>query len=245
MLQCLYKIVWRIYLILNTVPLLLVRDCLFTFVVDANDLIAYNNISDSIVKFDYNISGAMVSQNRSTLRNNKEINFTSIAEIHAKERKYTRPYTDEPLGNSGNNVAKDSHNINMQNYAYSSKVYAQGKVKSVMSGHNKAVSPQLLMDGNKHKLLNESKADEDFVDINKNCTISMLNSDDVDTQCAPTQLTPLYIGGLFDLSGSRGEALGRSELTAAILAIDHVNREQLLPGYQLYLLHNDTRVNAF
>lgn len=228
------------------VPLLLVKDCVYTFVAEANDLIAYNNISDSIVDFRYHIAGAMVSQNISKLRNNKVINLTSIETNHAKEKKHTGPYTDAPLGNSDTNVVKDSHNVNMQHYAYSRSVHAQGKVKSDidMSGQNKRVSPHLAMDGKKYQLLNESKAGDGFVDINNNSTISMLLTADADIRCAPTQLTPLYIGGLFDLSGSRGEALGRSELTAAMLAIDHVNRQQLLPGYQLHLLHNDTMVNA-
>ena len=54
--------------------------------------------------------------------------------------------------------------------------------------------------------------------------------------------TKIYIGGLFDLTGSRGETLGQSELTSARLAVDDVNRENILPGYELVLLHNDTRV---
>ena len=53
----------------------------------------------------------------------------------------------------------------------------------------------------------------------------------------------LYIGGLFDLSGSRGETLGRSELTAAALAIDHINKKDVLLGYELKLITNDTGVS--
>lgn len=53
---------------------------------------------------------------------------------------------------------------------------------------------------------------------------------------------PLYIGGLFDLSGERGDALGSSELTAAKLAVHYVNKENILPGYEIFLLVNDTKV---
>ena len=53
----------------------------------------------------------------------------------------------------------------------------------------------------------------------------------------------IYIGGLFELSGSRIERLGLSELTSARLAVDHINRVNFLKGYTLGLLHNDTRVS--
>ena len=53
----------------------------------------------------------------------------------------------------------------------------------------------------------------------------------------------IYIGGLFELTGTRSERLGLSELTSARLAIDHVNRVNFLNGYTLHLLHNDTRVS--
>lgn len=53
---------------------------------------------------------------------------------------------------------------------------------------------------------------------------------------------PLYIGGLFELSGDRGMPYGHSELTAAKLAIQHVNLNEVLPGYELNLLKNDTKV---
>ena len=54
----------------------------------------------------------------------------------------------------------------------------------------------------------------------------------------------LYIGGLFDLSGSRSGALGKSELTAAKLAIDHINSKNVLKGYNLKLIFNDTGVSG-
>lgn len=56
--------------------------------------------------------------------------------------------------------------------------------------------------------------------------------------------TIIHIGGLFELSGSRNDRLGLSELTAAKLAVEHVNRANFLHGYKLNLLHNDTRVSS-
>lgn len=55
----------------------------------------------------------------------------------------------------------------------------------------------------------------------------------------------VYIGGLFELTGSRGNTLGHSELIAARLAVKHVNKAQLLPGHELVLLHNDTKVRTY
>ena len=55
--------------------------------------------------------------------------------------------------------------------------------------------------------------------------------------------TIIHIGGLFELSGSRSDRLGLSELSSAKLAVEHVNRANFLHGYTLNLLHNDTRVS--
>lgn len=70
----------------------------------------------------------------------------------------------------------------------------------------------------------------------ENCSSSFRSNE---TECDRGQI---YIGGLFDLTGSRGQELGRSELMAARLAVDDVNRDGVLPGYELVLLYNDTQV---
>lgn len=52
--------------------------------------------------------------------------------------------------------------------------------------------------------------------------------------------------GLFELTtklGPRPEGL--SELSAAQMAVQHINSKQLLPGYTLELLTNDTQVSFF
>lgn len=54
-------------------------------------------------------------------------------------------------------------------------------------------------------------------------------------------LTDIYIGGLFPFRGSwhGGHAL----MTAAQMAIDHINmKPDLLPGYRLNMIWNDTQV---
>ncbi|GBP83138.1 hypothetical protein EVAR_90293_1 [Eumeta japonica] len=52
--------------------------------------------------------------------------------------------------------------------------------------------------------------------------------------------------GLFELSvGAAPRPEGASELAAARLAVRHVNRRGLLPGYALRLLTNDTKVRHF
>ena len=55
--------------------------------------------------------------------------------------------------------------------------------------------------------------------------------------------TNIFIGGLFDLSGGRRPS-GISELTAAKLAVAHINKRNILPGYRLRLLYNDTEVSG-
>lgn len=51
--------------------------------------------------------------------------------------------------------------------------------------------------------------------------------------------------GLFELSTSRGPRPdGLSELGAATMAVEHINRKRLLPGYTLELVTNDTQVSV-
>lgn len=51
----------------------------------------------------------------------------------------------------------------------------------------------------------------------------------------------IYIGGLFEMSGTRGSS-GSSELTATRLAVADINSKNALPGYTLKLLSNTTQV---
>ena len=54
----------------------------------------------------------------------------------------------------------------------------------------------------------------------------------------------LYVGGLFPLSGPSKSLEGRAILSACQLAIEMVNnRTDILPGYELQLLWNDSKVN--
>ena len=54
-------------------------------------------------------------------------------------------------------------------------------------------------------------------------------------------LRNIYIGGLFELSGIRGSN-GLSELKSAELAVDDVNDKNVVPGYRMNLLYNNTQV---
>jgi hypothetical protein len=73
--------------------------------------------------------------------------------------------------------------------------------------------------------------------VTENCSFSVLG---------PISSGPpiLYIGGLFELTGSRPPSIGHSELTAALLAVEHVNTQGVVPGYTLELLYNDTGVRG-
>lgn len=56
-------------------------------------------------------------------------------------------------------------------------------------------------------------------------------------------VSTLHIGGLFPMSGSSVFSAGKSLLSASERAIEMVNRRNdVLPGYQLQLIWNDTKV---
>ena len=58
-------------------------------------------------------------------------------------------------------------------------------------------------------------------------------------------LERITVLGLFDMTTRTGERTeGRSELAAARLAVRHINERQLLAGYQLELITNDTKVSS-
>ena len=59
-------------------------------------------------------------------------------------------------------------------------------------------------------------------------------------------VSTLHIGGLFPLSGSSAFSAGKSFLSASERAIEMVNRRNdVLPGYRLQLIWNDTQVFNF
>jgi hypothetical protein len=59
------------------------------------------------------------------------------------------------------------------------------------------------------------------------------------------QLGRITVLGLFDMTTRSGERPeGRSELAAARLAIRHINERQLLAGYRLEIITNDTKVSS-
>ncbi|KAK0064724.1 gamma-aminobutyric acid type B receptor subunit 1 [Biomphalaria pfeifferi] len=73
-----------------------------------------------------------------------------------------------------------------------------------------------------------------------NSTFSDLNGSSLKDNNASVHT--LYIGGLFELS-SRDGPNGYSELDAALLAISHINDQNIIPGYKLNLLYNDSKVS--
>lgn len=76
----------------------------------------------------------------------------------------------------------------------------------------------------------------------KDCCDSLNRSEHSSKDIKRNIATTIYIGGLFELSGSRDNGCGYSELTAAKLAVSHINAKGILPGYKLQLLYNDTKV---
>ena len=75
-------------------------------------------------------------------------------------------------------------------------------------------------------------------------TMAKSNTYHLQVKLTDVEKYTIHIGGLFELTGSRGDNLGLSELIAAKLAVDTINRVDFLKGYKLKLLHNDTTVST-
>ncbi|KAL9973239.1 hypothetical protein ACROYT_G019663 [Oculina patagonica] len=57
----------------------------------------------------------------------------------------------------------------------------------------------------------------------------------------PSQRTPVYIGGFFPLSPNKASVPGRALLAAAELALDHVNKSDILRDYELKMIVKDSK----
>ncbi|KAJ7363242.1 hypothetical protein OS493_011524 [Desmophyllum pertusum] len=57
----------------------------------------------------------------------------------------------------------------------------------------------------------------------------------------PFQRTPVYIGGFFPLSPNKASVPGRALLAAAELALDHVNKSNILRDYELRMIVKDSK----
>ena len=60
----------------------------------------------------------------------------------------------------------------------------------------------------------------------------------------PFQRTPLYIGGFFPLSPNKASVPGQALLAAAELALDHVNKTDILRDYELRMIIKDSKVGV-
>jgi len=60
----------------------------------------------------------------------------------------------------------------------------------------------------------------------------------------PSQRTPLYIGGFFPLSPNKASVPGQALLAAAELALDHVNKSDILRDYELRMIVKDSKVSV-
>ena len=61
-------------------------------------------------------------------------------------------------------------------------------------------------------------------------------------QCFPK--TPVYIGGFFPLSPNKASVPGRALLAAAEMALDHVNKSDILRDYELRMIVKDSKVRV-
>nr|CAI5822291.1 unnamed protein product [Callosobruchus analis] len=96
---------------------------------------------------------------------------------------------------------------------------------------------------------NESSAYEDFFNVTFDVSgesefVYFVNFSEVDEVESKenADVKTVYILGLFELSTKWGRRIeGESEMLAAKLAVNHVNRFNVIPGYRLQLLINDTK----
>lgn len=74
----------------------------------------------------------------------------------------------------------------------------------------------------------------------------MMFNESTDNQYRRARAGKITLLGLFELSTRHKQRLeGLSELAAAEMAVNHINKRNLLPGYMLELLTNDTKVRNF
>ena len=59
-----------------------------------------------------------------------------------------------------------------------------------------------------------------------------------------SQKIPVYIGGFFPLSPNKASAPGQALLAAAELALDHVNKSDVLHDYELNMIVKDSKVRS-
>ena len=60
----------------------------------------------------------------------------------------------------------------------------------------------------------------------------------------PSQRTPVFIGGFFPLSPNKASVPGQALLAAAELALDHVNKSDILRDYELRMIVKDSKVSV-
>lgn len=59
-----------------------------------------------------------------------------------------------------------------------------------------------------------------------------------------SQKIPVYIGGFFPLSPNKASVPGQALLAAAELALDHVNKSDVLQDYELNMIVKDSKVRS-
>lgn len=95
---------------------------------------------------------------------------------------------------------------------------------------------QTLMD-------NSNFNSSDYFDVEEEYRPARLQLNNLQSLEASDRNESVFFLGLFELSTKLGErSESKSEVAAAQLAVDHVNKLGVLPGYFLRLLINDTKV---
>ena len=219
----------------NAIPIIVLKECyLYCFVITIS-LCTHGNYASDSTDLPINVSDAMIFFNKSSVGNSEGMLFNH-SDHWDKEPDYIKKIR---------NYSKDIFTLNQD------KINVENSNETILEQSNKSTTYHNIYfsknDSNQSSPVDifGSKihgVNYDISSFNMNADCVNVTENSPNINCSKTRRKPLYIGGLFDLSGGREESLGRSELTAAKLAIHHVNELHLLPQYELVLLHNDSKV---
>jgi hypothetical protein len=223
---------------INVIPVLVLKECFLYCFVITNGISTHGNFDSDSTDLPINASDAMIFLNKSSANKSDRtlLNLSEHWDIDTS-------IDNERINSYSKDIVSLSQGVETNRYF--------GEIKSKHINQTKEYHDILLSkeDSNRSSPFDKFDIEEHEtklilspMNIKDDCLHE--NESSTNNNCSKSGRIPLYIGGLFDLSGGREESLGRSELTAAKLAIHHVNKLCLLPQYELVLLHNDSKVKS-
>ena len=200
-------------------------------VVALSNVNASNNskLSEKYFNFTKSLSVKRSLLNNSTTSHEKSLNTSSISST-VKRKGPVKITNRENIVNTTRLLNETAKYVNRGNGLENSIVES---IKSIDNNQSSNHNPSMMKNSTKNaKKKSKSRTNA------KNSTVKRLTN-----HRGVKKLSKVSLLGLFEMTthlGTRWE--GKSELAAAKLAVKHVNERQLLPGYVLELITNDTQV---